>query len=318
VSAARDPLSRQSLLLVVVLALGAGVSVANAHGLLKPPVIREPFAVLPCPAKALTTPEMLGCAEKQILSTDRAINALAKRIFSALSPSAHRRFVQSEEDWLRYRRSSCLAEVSGVVGGSIFPIEYAYCELARNRTHLKDLADLRCGLYPQDGLPASCRLKRLLQRRSFPPLILTLHKIGGLTVDGATYLDAVRAFGRPTTAKFPTGSCRIRYARIGLSFYFTNLDNTRGTPRTCTFLLDAVITSPDWRTTNGLRVRASVSMMRRLFPTAVLTSTKYTVRGWGEPYGSYWWWLAIRPHVVLTAYVKHGVVLGLGISMIGH
>jgi uncharacterized protein YecT (DUF1311 family) len=144
----------------VLLAASVLVPLARAQGDLQPPVIREPFARLPCPTHALTTLAMEGCSEKVLLATDRAINARAKTIFGVLPSAARKNFVAAEVAWLRYRRSSCLAEASGYSGGSIYPLEYAYCEVARNRTHLRDLAELRCGLYPQDAVPKSCRPTR--------------------------------------------------------------------------------------------------------------------------------------------------------------
>ena len=72
-----------------------------------------------------------------------AIDAQAKMIFGLLVPAALSQFVQSEGLWLRYRRSSCLTEASRYRGGSFQPVAFASCEVSRNQSHLKDLAELR-------------------------------------------------------------------------------------------------------------------------------------------------------------------------------
>jgi uncharacterized protein YecT (DUF1311 family) len=107
-----------------------------------PPVIREPFTPLRCPAHAVTTVELTACAEQGVLKSDRAIDTRAKRIFALLrSQPARGSFVRGEQAWLRYRRASCAAESSVYAGGSAQPLVFATCERRRNATHLGDLAD---------------------------------------------------------------------------------------------------------------------------------------------------------------------------------
>ena len=66
-----------------------------------------------------------------------------KTIFGLLRlRSARAAFVSSERSWLSYRRSSCVAQASFYEGGSAQPIAAASCTIARNRTHLSDLAEL--------------------------------------------------------------------------------------------------------------------------------------------------------------------------------
>jgi uncharacterized protein YecT (DUF1311 family) len=120
-----------------------GAKPALATRPVEPPVIRESFTPLPCPAHPVTTAAMEGCAEKMILESDRAIDGEAKAIFNLLVPSARRRFVRSEESWLRYRRASCLTEASKYQGGTLQPVAFASCVVSRNRTHLKDLTELK-------------------------------------------------------------------------------------------------------------------------------------------------------------------------------
>src|SRR5260221_10618715 len=80
------------LLAVVVLgiALGAAESATafnRAQRVLAPPVIREGFTPLPCPAdlrQRQTTSGMEACAEHEIVKTDRKINASVEVIFKLL------------------------------------------------------------------------------------------------------------------------------------------------------------------------------------------------------------------------------------------
>jgi uncharacterized protein YecT (DUF1311 family) len=130
------------LVLTTVLIGGAIALPAQAGAAPKPPVIREPFTPLPCPAHPKTTLALEGCFEKSILETDRAIDAQAKAIFGLLRPAARSQFVQSEGLWLRYRRSSCATAASPYEGGSFQPVAFASCEVSRNQSHLKDLAEL--------------------------------------------------------------------------------------------------------------------------------------------------------------------------------
>lgn len=131
------------LILATVLIGGAIALPAQAGAVPKPPTIRESFTPLPCPAHPKTTLAMEGCFEKSILKTDRAINAQAKTIFGLLLPAVRSQFTQSEALWLRYRRSSCVTEASRYQGGSFQPVSFASCEVSRNRSHLKDLTELR-------------------------------------------------------------------------------------------------------------------------------------------------------------------------------
>ena len=132
--------------LAVVLAGSAGLVASTRHAgtSLQPPVIREVFTVLPCPMHPQTTLAMEGCDEHAILDSDRTINAQVKALFSLLRTHAARlAFVRGEVAWAGYRRSSCTAEASAYDGGSFQPVAFAGCLVARNRTHLADLAAAR-------------------------------------------------------------------------------------------------------------------------------------------------------------------------------
>lgn len=67
---------------------------------ISPPVMRETFTPLPCPADPIarrTTIGSLGCAEQRILRSDARINKRVRTIFAELSDAtAKRRFVAAE------------------------------------------------------------------------------------------------------------------------------------------------------------------------------------------------------------------------------
>ena len=108
---------------------------------LKPPVIHEVFTPQPCPMHPVSTLDLEGCAEQSILKTDRTINADVKVIFAQLAPPARGGFVSGERAWLRYRTLSCEAEASKYAGGTLAGVVAANCAAARNRAHVKDLAE---------------------------------------------------------------------------------------------------------------------------------------------------------------------------------
>jgi len=123
------------------------VALVAAAALSGPPVIRETFTPLPCPAKQVSTLDMEGCAEKAILALDRRINDANAAIFKLLRPVDRSTFVAGERAWLRYRRASCLTAASKYAGGTLAGLVDANCVAARNRTHLREqqalLRDLR-------------------------------------------------------------------------------------------------------------------------------------------------------------------------------
>lgn len=126
-------------LLLSALVVTAGVAAPP------PPTIHEPFAasVLPCPRHPVATLDLEGCAEQRLLASDRAIDARVRTIYALLRSSGARAdFVRGERAWLSYRRASCSAESSVEAGGSGRPVLFATCEVARNRTHLAELAQL--------------------------------------------------------------------------------------------------------------------------------------------------------------------------------
>jgi uncharacterized protein YecT (DUF1311 family) len=126
-----------------LLGVGPVASVASAGApKLAPPVIREPFTVLPCTGtpSERTTVQQEGCAEHTILTTDAQINALARSIFSALPDApARRRFVAAQKAWITYRRADCLSASDLFEGGSGAVVLDALCTVDRNRQRRSDL-----------------------------------------------------------------------------------------------------------------------------------------------------------------------------------
>ena len=115
---------------------------------LRPPTITETFTRLPCHRAGMSTLNAEGCAEAQIVSSDRAIDAEAALVFTRLPKSARKGFVQSERSWLDYRRASCTAEAARYAGGTLEPIAFAQCVAERNTRHLRDLLSMRAALRP--------------------------------------------------------------------------------------------------------------------------------------------------------------------------
>jgi uncharacterized protein YecT (DUF1311 family) len=133
------------LSLLAILVAGCGTSVPSVSSLaagskLEPPVIKETFTPLPCPAKPTSTLEFEGCAEKQTLKTDAQIDATVRVVFGLLDDDAARgHLVKGERAWLAYRQASCLSLSDRYAGGTLAPVEFGQCAVARNKTHLSEV-----------------------------------------------------------------------------------------------------------------------------------------------------------------------------------
>ena len=77
---------------------------------------------MPCsgsPGKRSTLQEE-GCAEQQILHSDKQIDALNQKIFNALhTNSARRDLIAGHRAWLAYRKSYCLSVSDVFQGGTL-------------------------------------------------------------------------------------------------------------------------------------------------------------------------------------------------------
>ncbi|MES1246242.1 MAG: lysozyme inhibitor LprI family protein [Actinomycetota bacterium] len=108
-----------------------------------PPAIHEPFTLLPCPAKQISTLDYEGCAEHAIVRTDTQIDTLTRQIFGRIRTKDGRAaFVRSEAAWLVYRKTSCAAAASKYAGGTFAGIVDSQCQADRNRVHVGELRDL--------------------------------------------------------------------------------------------------------------------------------------------------------------------------------
>ncbi len=85
-------------------------------------------------------PRFGGCAERDIVSTDKLIDAVSKTVFQRLGDDqARRRFVTAARAWLTYRNADCASRSDVFEGGSQAPVLDAQCTAARNKTRLADL-----------------------------------------------------------------------------------------------------------------------------------------------------------------------------------
>ncbi|MFL5963149.1 MAG: lysozyme inhibitor LprI family protein [Gaiellaceae bacterium] len=127
------------LVLIIVSALLMAEAAGAALG---PPVIREPWTALPCPAHPSSTIEIEGCLERDVTRSDLRIDMKAATVFHLIKRAGDRAtFVSAEHSWLQYRRRSCSAVASVYSGGSAEPVAYLNCQKTRNARHLADLAD---------------------------------------------------------------------------------------------------------------------------------------------------------------------------------
>jgi uncharacterized protein YecT (DUF1311 family) len=136
----------------VMLASSAPADASAPHGAtLSAPVIHESFTPLPCAGspKRRTTLQQEGCAEQQILKTDRTIDALNTSIFTTLSAgSARRDFVAGHKAWFTYRRRYCVSVSDVFAGGSQASVLYAECAAQLNAQHVTDLRKFLVDLRP--------------------------------------------------------------------------------------------------------------------------------------------------------------------------
>lgn len=127
----------------VALTSAAQALASNGHATkLTPPVIHESFTPMPCtgsPGKRTTLQEE-GCAEQQILRSDKQINTLNQKIFTALpSHSARRDLIAGHKAWLSYRRSYCLSVSDVFQGGTLAGVVDADCTATVNGQHVSNL-----------------------------------------------------------------------------------------------------------------------------------------------------------------------------------
>ncbi|HXD64941.1 MAG TPA: lysozyme inhibitor LprI family protein [Solirubrobacteraceae bacterium] len=140
------PFSSLAVLAATAAALALAAAPAGASGghaaKLAPPVIHESFTPMPCsgsPGKRSTLQEE-GCAEQQILHSDKQIDSLNQKIFNALhTTSARRDLIAGHRAWLTYRKSYCLSVSDVFQGGTLAGVVDADCVATVNGQHVSNL-----------------------------------------------------------------------------------------------------------------------------------------------------------------------------------
>ncbi len=127
----------------IALATSAPAGASDGHtAKLAPPVIHESFTPMPCTGspKHRNTLQLEGCAEQQILRSDKQIDTLNRKIFNGLpSNSARRDLIAGHNAWLSYRRSYCLSESDVFQGGTLAGVVAADCTAHLNDQHVANL-----------------------------------------------------------------------------------------------------------------------------------------------------------------------------------
>jgi uncharacterized protein YecT (DUF1311 family) len=140
------PFSSFAVLAATAAALALAAAPAGASdghaAKLAPPLIRESFTPMPCsgsPGKRSTLQEE-GCAEQQILHSDKQIDSLNQKIFNALhTTSARRDLIAGHRAWLAYRKSYCLSVSDVFQGGTLAGVVDADCVATVNGQHVSNL-----------------------------------------------------------------------------------------------------------------------------------------------------------------------------------
>jgi uncharacterized protein YecT (DUF1311 family) len=105
---------------------GTPTTTTTSHGVTAP-VIAEHFTKLPCTHK--NTLGLEGCAEGQLVSTDKRIDKEVTLLFSLVPTAQQKSLTTAETVFLKYRSATCKAYSDVYRGGSFAPVEYALCEV---------------------------------------------------------------------------------------------------------------------------------------------------------------------------------------------
>jgi uncharacterized protein YecT (DUF1311 family) len=132
------------LIAAAALLAGATLIAADAYAgrpaALKPPVIHEPFTLLPCPSRPQSTLDREGCAEHRIVHIDKQIDATARTIFARLADAgAKQDFISAQAAWVAYRQADCLSVSDRFEGGTEAGALAASCTGDRSAQRLKDV-----------------------------------------------------------------------------------------------------------------------------------------------------------------------------------
>ncbi|MHC8358273.1 lysozyme inhibitor LprI family protein [Pseudomonas sp. LB3P81] len=92
-------------------------------------------------ANATDQATMNQCAAQQNKAADKELNALYQQITARLkgSPDNQKLLVGAQRAWIGFRDAECKFSVSGVEGGSVYPLIYSNC--------ITDLTKARVGAF---------------------------------------------------------------------------------------------------------------------------------------------------------------------------
>ena len=129
-----------------------------------------------------------------------------------------------------------------------------------------------------------------------------------------TLRAAIRTLGEPTGMRGGDGvACTVRWSDIGLVIYFANFGGSDACDPGAGLAQSAIIkqsrAAHRWRTDRGLRLGATLTTLRRLYPAAQYHSGGYYPKSWwlvvgSSPYGQN----CPCPNPVLRAKLNHGRV----------
>lgn len=172
----------------------------------------------------------------------------------------------------------------------------------RGALALLGLASLVVGLLPASTLSAA---------PAAPPTVIDSGGIGAFRL-GQTLIRAQQVFGPATTSRNPptedrSPRCRANWQSLGLLIEFSG---------TCSFTLASwrvTVTSPAWKTREGLRVNDATKRIARVYRGARATNgpSAATVVKWGlQPLGVEWDVRRARPSSTVIVATQSGKIVG--------
>lgn len=102
----------------------------------------EPSASQDNCGSAATQSELDQCASANLQKADAALSDFVASYQQRLSPEQLTLFQQAQAAWEQFRRASCQFAVSGVMGGSIYPMAFNYCMASKAQERLEELEKL--------------------------------------------------------------------------------------------------------------------------------------------------------------------------------
>lgn len=103
------------------------------------------------PSYAQTQSQMDATAKQAWRKADARLDAFYESYKKHLSPDQVDLFAKANSAWSVYRIAYCRFQASGVEGGSVYPMIYAYCMESEANSRLHDLRDDLVSLCHDDG-----------------------------------------------------------------------------------------------------------------------------------------------------------------------